>query len=157
MSTFTDYPAVVPHLVVKGASKAIAYYQAAFGAQERYRLGTTGTDQIGHAELLIQGQVIMLADEFPGMSTSPQTLKGTTVTFVLMVKDADAAFARAIRAGGTPLMPPTDQFYGYRMGSLLDPFGHKWMIQHPLQAVSVEEMQRRWDDMVRQFSAPKQN
>ena len=90
----------------------------------------------------------------PTYPVTPAEIKAQTEK---TIKDADAAFDRAIQAGGTPLMPPTDQFYGYRMGSLLDPFGHKWMIQHPLQAVSVEEMQRRWDDMVRQFSAPKQN
>ncbi len=157
MSTFTDYPALVPHLVVQGAAKAIEFYKAAFGAQERYRLSTAGTDNVGHAELIIQGQVIMLADEFPGMSTSPQTLKGTTCTFVLMVPDADAAFARAVAAGGTPIMPPADQFYGYRMGSLVDPFGHKWMLQHRLRDVSVAEMQQSWDDMVRQFCPPQKN
>ncbi len=153
MSPYTqkDYPVIVPHLVIKGAARAIEFYQAAFGAVERYRLGTSGTDQIGHAELTIQGQVIMLADEFPGMSTSPETLHGTTFTLVLMVPNADEAFARAIKAGGTALMAPADQFYGYRMGSLIDPFGHKWMLQHPLRDVSVVEMQKSWDAMTAQF------
>lgn len=150
MTTFTDYPAVVPYLVVNGAAKAIEFYKAAFGATERYRLSTAGTDTVGHAELTILGQVVMVADEFPGMSTSPQTLNGTTTSLVLMVSNADEAFARAIAAGATVLMPLTDQFYGYRVGTLLDPFGHKWMLQHRIQVVSVEEMQTRWDEMLRQ-------
>jgi PhnB protein len=155
MSTFTDYPLVIPYLVVTGAAKAIEFYRAAFGATERYRLNTAGTDTIGHAELNILGQVIMLADEFPGMSTSPHTLNGTTTSLVLMVPNADEAFTRAIAAGAKALMPLTDQFYGYRVGTLLDPFGHKWMLQHRIHVVSVEEMQKRWDEMVRQFPPPK--
>jgi len=155
MNTFTDYPALSPYLAVKGAAQAIEYYKAAFGAQERFRLCTAGSDVIGHAELNIQGQVIMLADEFPGMNTSPQTLNGTTTTFVLMVPNADETFARAIAAGGKAMMPPSDQFYGYRMGSLIDPFGHRWMIQHRIRDVSVEEMQQSWDAMVGQCPPPK--
>ncbi len=155
MSNFKDYPNLIPYLVVKGAAQAIEFYKAAFGAEERYRLTTGGTPQVGHAELTILGQVIMLADEFPGMSTSPDTLHGTTTTFVLMVKNADQAFAQAVQAGAKALMPPTDQFYGYRMGSVLDPFGHKWMVQHPLQQVSPDEMQKRWDAMVGQCNQGK--
>ena len=157
MTTFTDYPSIVPYLVVKGAAKAIEFYKTAFGAQERFRLSMTGSDMIGHAELSIQGQVIMLGDEFPGMTTSPQTLNGTTTTFALMVSDADETFARAIAAGGKALMPPADQFYGYRMGSLLDPFGHRWMIQHRLRDVSVEEMQKSWNEMGGQCPPPKKH
>jgi PhnB protein len=154
MSTSAEYPSLVPYLVVKGAAKAIEFYKAAFGATERFRLGTTGTEQVGHAELSILGQVIMLADEFPGMSTSPQTLNGTATTFVLMVPNADDAFARAVSAGAVAAMPPGDQFYGYRMGLVIDPFGHKWMLQHKIATVPVAEMQRRWDAMVQRCASP---
>ncbi len=110
MSSFTenDYPSLIPYLVVQGAAKAIEFYKTAFGAQERYRLCTAGSDLIGHAELSIQDQVIMLADEMPGRNTSPTTLKGTTTTFCLMVSDADEAFARAVEAGAIATMPPCD-------------------------------------------------
>ncbi len=155
MSTFHDYPAVIPYLVVKGAAQAIEFYKRAFGAAERYRLSTPGSNQVGHAELTIHGQVIMLADEFPGMTTSPHTLNGTTTTFVLMVGNADEAIARAVAAGATPTMPVTDMFYGYRTGSVTDPFGHRWMIQHKLEDVSVTEMQKRWDEMVAQCGSAK--
>lgn len=157
MSTFTDkdYPALVPYLVVKGAANAIEFYKAAFGAQERYRLCATGSDIVGHAELTIQGQVIMLAEEMPGRNTSPTTLKGTTTTFCLMVANADEAFARAVAAGGTATMPPCDMFYGYRMAMVSDPFGHQWMIQHHLRNVSVEEMLKSWNEMAGQCSEPK--
>ncbi len=138
MSTPFDYPTLIPYFIVKGAAQAIEFYKIAFGAEERYRLSAEGS--IGHAELTIRGQVFMLSDEMPGMSTSP-------ATFVLMVGDTDEAFARAVAAGGTALMPPMDMFYGFRMGVLNDPFGHKWMLQHKVRDVSPEEMQKRWEAM----------
>ena len=158
MSTFTenDYPSLVPYLVVQGAAKAIEFYKTAFGAQERYRLCTTGSDVIGHAELSIQDQVIMLADEMPGRNTSPTTLKGTTTTFCLMVADADVAFARAVEAGAIAIMPPCDMFYGYRMAMVSDPFGHQWMMQHHQRSISVEEMQKSWNEMVGQCPESQQ-
>jgi len=155
MSKSTDYPAVVPYLTVQGASKAIDFYKAAFGAEERYRLSTAGTGQVGHAEISIGGQAVMLADEFPGRSTSPITLGGSATTFVLMVPNADAAFDRAVAAGATPIMPVGDQFYGYRMGLITDPFGHRWMIQHEIEKVAHDEMQKRWDSMLGSCPQPE--
>src|SRR4051794_26351489 len=78
MTTFTDYPTLTPYIVVQGAAKAIEFYKAAFGAEERYRLSASGSDAIGHAELTVHGHLIMLADEMKGMNTSPTTLNGTT-------------------------------------------------------------------------------
>jgi len=52
-------------------------------------------------------------------------------------------------------MPPDDQFYGYRMGLIIDPFGHKWMLQHKIATVPPDEMQKRWDAMVGQCNPQK--
>ena len=91
------YPVLSPHLSVKGATGALEFYKKAFGAKERMRIpGPDGT--LGHAEIDLNGAVVMLADEFPGCGTgSPATLNGTSVTMMLYVKDVDAAFARAAR------------------------------------------------------------
>ena len=145
MSTET-YPAVSPYLTVSDAAKAIAFYEAAFGAAERYRL-SDASGKVGHAELMIHGSVVMLSDENPKWNKSPETLGGTPVKFVLMVDNADAAVERATAAGATVVMPPMDMFYGFRCGSLKDPFGHEWMVQHRIESVSPEEMQKRWDAM----------
>ena len=147
MSTPTEYQSVVPYLTVLGAAKAIEFYKTAFGAEERYRL-TSANDVVGHAELSILGQVVMLADEYPGMSTSPETLGGVASKLILMVSDTDAAFERAVAAGATAIVPPHDAFYGYRMCVIKDPFSHQWMIQHKIEQVAPEEMQKRWDAMV---------
>lgn len=154
MNPPTKYPAVVPYLAVTDATKVIDFYKAAFGAKELYRLNSAD-GRVGHAELDIQGQVIMLADEFPGMSTAPQTLGGSATTFVLMVPNADAAYEKAVAAGAEGVRPPADAFYGYRMAVVKDPAGHQWMVQHEIEKVDHAEMQKRWDSMTGDCSSGK--
>lgn len=138
-----------PYLTVNGAGKAIEFYKAAFGATELFRLTDSASGAIGHAEIIINGSHLMLADENPGWGNkSPLTLSGTSVTLSLMVKDTDAAVTCASAAGATVEMPPTDMFYGFRSGAIRDPFGHRWMIQHEIEKVSPEEMQKRWEAMM---------
>ncbi len=148
MSTPTDYPPLSPYLIVHDALAAVRFYQEAFDAEERYRLVDPHSGQISHAELLVQGQLLMLAQEHPSWAKSPRTLGGTAVKLSLMVEDPDAAFARAVASGAEGRMPPQDQFYGFRTASVLDPFGHEWMLQRQIEVVSPEEMQRRWEEML---------
>lgn len=143
----TSYTNVMPYLRVHDAKAAIAFYKAAFGAKERFRL--TMTNKIGHAEIDIAGCVIMLSDEFPEMGViGPKSLKGTSVTMSLMVRNCDAAMKKAIAAGAKIKRPPTDEFYGDRSASLEDPFGHEWMLQQRIEEVPPKEMQRRLDAMM---------
>jgi len=149
MITPVDYPPFSPYLTVKDAKKAIAFYQAAFGATELYRLTDAGAGTIGHAEIMINGSHFMLADENPAWGNkSPLTLGGTAVKLCLMVQNTDGAVARANAAGATVEMPPSDMFYGFRCAAVRDPFGHQWMLQHEIEKVSPQEMQQRWDAMV---------
>jgi len=144
----TDYPAFSPYLSVRDAAQAIAFYKAAFGAVERFLLHDKKTGKIAHAEISIQGCLVMLAEENPKWGNkAPSSLGGTPVTFCLMVDNPDAALERAIAAGASVLMPLADQFYGFRSCSVSDPFGHQWMLQHQIEKVSPEEMQKRWDAM----------
>lgn len=146
-----DYPILAPYLVVLDAAKAIEFYKAAFGAKERYRLNDTASGRIGHAELLIYGGLIMLSDEAPAWNNkSPSTLGGTPVKLCLMVDDVDGTVEKAKNAGATVTMPPMDAFYGFRSGSITDPYGHEWMIQREIEKVAPEEMQRRWDAMIKE-------
>jgi PhnB protein len=86
----------------------------------------------------------MLSDDFPefcgGQSRTPEALGATPVTLHIQVPDADAAFARAVEAGATVIMPPADMFWGDRYGRLKDPMGHEWSISTPQRQVSAEEM-----------------
>ena len=115
---------VTPSITIKDASKAIDFYQRAFGAEQVLRLdGPNGT--VAHAEIRIGDSIIMLGEEWPGHHvTSPTSLKGTTACIALYVPDVDAAHARAVEAGATEKMPPTELFWGDRFSSVTDPFGH---------------------------------
>lgn len=149
MSTLT-YPRLTPTIAVHNAPAAIEFYQSVFGASERYRLVDSASGQIVHAELLFGDSLLMLCEEMPEWNKTPQTLGGTTARFSLIVENADQTIAQAIAEGATETMPATDQFYGFRSGNIRDPFGHEWMIQHPVEKVSPEEMQKRWDAMFAQ-------
>ena len=142
------YHSVTPHLVVRGAAKALAFYQKAFGAEEMLRMpGPEG--KIVHAEMKVGDSIVMLSDEFPAQgpqdegAKSPESLKGTTGGLMLYVKDVDQFFERAVKAGAKALMPVTDMFWGDRYGKLLDPFGHVWAIATHVEDVSPKEMEKR--------------
>lgn len=135
------------YLRMRDAAKAIAFYEQAFGAVEKYRLSEPG-GRVGHAELDFGGTTLMLSDEFPEFGIAgPQTLGGTTLSIHLHVDDADAVIARAVAAGATVVRPAADQFYGERSGTVRDPFGHEWNVGHEIEKVTPEEMQRRYDAM----------
>ena len=139
--------AITPYLITKGAEEAIAFYVAAFGAVENYRLVDPQSGKIGHADLAIGDASFMLADEHPDFGAlSPVTIGGTPVKLHLSVADADDTVARAERAGATVLRPVQDQMHGQRSGMIVDPFGHQWFIGTPSEDVSPEEMQARYDD-----------
>src|ERR1700733_14542410 len=107
-----EYPALAPAIAVRNAAQAIEFYKQAFGAVERYRLIEPGTGRIGHAELTINGALLMISDEYPEYNKTPQTLGGVSAKFLIMCDDVDAAFQRAIGAGAAVVIPLTTQFYG---------------------------------------------
>ncbi len=101
--------------------------------------------KIGHAELKIGDSIIFLADEFPGpgCAKAPQTVGACTSTLNLYVPDVDAAFKKAIAAGGKETMPVADMFWGDRYGTFTDPFGHTWGIATRKEDLSKEEIEKR--------------
>jgi PhnB protein len=138
-----NYPRVTPYLSIDGAAAAIEFYKKAFGATERMRMDAPG-GKIGHAEIEIEGGLIMLADEYPAMEfRSPKALGGSPVTIHIYVENVDAFCERASVAGATVLRPVADQFYGDRSCQLKDPFGHTWSIATHVEDVSPEEMEKR--------------
>ena len=128
--------AITPHLVVKGAKKAVEFYGKAFGAEEVYRMPAEDGERLMHAHLKVGDAEFFLCDDFPeycgGKSSDPRTLGGTCVTLHQYVPDADAAIARAAEAGATVKMPAQDMFWGDRYGQVVDPFGHLWSFAHKL-------------------------
>lgn len=135
---------LTPHLVVKEASKAIEFYQKAFGAREVGRLAGPDGKSIMHADLMIGDSHIFLVDEFPQMNCrGPQSIGGTPVTIHMYVEDVDAAFNKAVAAGAQVTMPVADMFWGDRYGVLADPFGHAWSIASHREDVTPEEIGQR--------------
>ena len=131
---------VTPYLVCAGASDAIAFYKKAFGATEVMRVPTPH-GKLLHASIKIGDSVIMLNDEFPEMgAVGPKARGGSSVTIHLFVDDADATFARAVKAGATVKMPLADMFWGDRYGLIEDPFGHSWSIATHLRDMTHEEI-----------------
>lgn len=129
-------------LTVDDAARAIDFYKQAFGAREISRLPMG--DKIGHAELQIGDTRFMLSDEFPDFDNlSPKSRGGTTVNLVIYTEDVDSAFKKAIAAGGSEKMPVENQFWGDRMGTLTDPFGHKWSIATHVEDVPPEQFEER--------------
>jgi PhnB protein len=101
-------------------------------------------DKIGHAELRVGDAQFMLADEFPEMNfRSPQALGGTPVNILIYVDNVDALAKRAETAGAKVLREPADQFYGDRMATLEDPYGHSWSFATHIEDISPEEMRKR--------------
>jgi PhnB protein len=134
---------LTPYLAVRGAAAAIDWYKKAFGAEERYRMpGPDG--KIGHAEIKIGDSIVMLGDEVPQMNCpSPQTLNGTPVSLFMYTVDVDASFNRAVAAGATVTMPPTDMFWGDRFAKIVDPFGHAWAMATHKEDLTAEQVKQR--------------
>jgi PhnB protein len=140
----TGFHTVTSHLTVRDADKAIDFYKRAFGAEERARFLRPDGKSIMHAEIKIGDSIIMLGEENPAMGCSgPQTLGGTTVYLYLYLEDVDKVFNRAASAGAKVLMPVADMFWGDRMGKVMDPFGHEWMLATHKEDPSQEEIQKR--------------
>ncbi len=136
---------LTPHLVVKGAARAIAFYEKALGAKELYRMPAPG-GTIGHAELQLGDSRFYLADESPNAPLqAPQ--KASAVGLHVYVPDCDALIDRAVAAGAKIVMPAMDMFWGDRYGQVRDPFGHVWSIATHKEDPSQEEMARRMAQM----------
>jgi PhnB protein len=121
---------IAPMLSVRNGAKAVEFYKAAFGAGELFRIDSG--DGAVVARLSVGEAEFWVADESPEhFNFSPESLGGGTVRMVTIVEDPDAAFDRAVAAGATVVWPVGNQ-YGWRLGRIVDPFGHHWEIGKPL-------------------------
>jgi PhnB protein len=119
---------IAPMLSVRNGVKALEFYKAAFGAEELFKIENGGSVV---ARLAVEGAEFWVADESPEhLNFSPETLGGGTVRMVMIVSDPDAAFARAVKAGAKVVVPVKND-YGWRLGRVVDPYGHHWEIGRP--------------------------
>jgi uncharacterized glyoxalase superfamily protein PhnB len=132
------------YLRARDAAAAIAFYQAAFGAEETFRLDEP-SGRIGHAELRFGPATILISEEFPELGIhAPDPADPPRFSIHLHVDDADAVIERALAAGAALVRAAADYSHGERAGAVRDPFGYEWLIGHALEEVSPEEMQRRY-------------
>jgi len=144
---------VTPSLTLRDCAKAIEFYKKAFGAQEVARFPAPDGKSIWHAELKIGDSIFYLNDEMPGMSQpAPTAERPVPVTLWLYVKDCDATFDQAMRAGAKEKGAPTDMFWGDRCAGVADPFGYLWSIATHQKDMTREEMERAGREFARQHA-----
>jgi len=128
------YHSITPYLIVEGAGRLIDFARQVFGAEETFRMdGPNGT--IGHAEMRIGDSMLMLGDAGP--ENPPQR-----ATLLVYAEDCDAAYRKALAAGGTSEREPADQFYGDRSAGV-EACGVVWWIHTHIEDVPPEEMAKR--------------
>jgi PhnB protein len=121
---------IAPMLSVRKGAKAVEFYKAAFAATELFRIDAE--DGAVVAQLSVGQADFWVADESPAhLNFSPETLGGGSVRMILVVDDPDAVFDKAVVAGATIIQPVSEE-YGWRLGRVVDPFGHHWEIGKPL-------------------------
>jgi len=117
-------------LSVRNGARAVEFYKSAFGALEVFRV--EAPDGAVVCRLSVEGADFWVADESPEHANySPETVGGGTVRMILTVADPDAVFARAVTAGAREIVAVKED-YGWRLGRVVDPFGHHWEIGRPL-------------------------
>ena len=120
---------IAPWLSVRNGARAVDFYKSAFGATEAFRMHE-GSSVV--ARLSVEGAEFWVGDESPEHGNfSPESLKGSSVRIILTVGDPDTVFARAVAAGATQVFPVTEE-HSWRLGRVVDPFGHHWEIGRPL-------------------------
>ena len=146
----SGYHTATPYLFVRDCAGAIEFYQNAFGATEKLRM-TLPNGKVGHAEIILRDSVIMLAEEAPANGfPSPLSINGSGAAVFLYVPDVDALFNCAVTNGATVILPVADQFYGDRVGTLKDPFGHVWSIATHKEDLTSTELSERMENFIQQ-------
>jgi PhnB protein len=121
--------AFVPQLAISHGTMDLEFYKKAFGAIETKHI-TNDDGSIHVSEMFIDGAMFHFHEEaYDGTTFSPGKYNGVTTTIGLMVADVDAVMARALAAGAIETSPAKSYDYGYRQGEVMDPLGHRWLIE----------------------------
>jgi PhnB protein len=150
------FKTVTPYIVTRNADSVIEFVKKTFGAEETERAVMPGGI---HSEVRIEDSMLMIGGGVPGVEWKRDAQLGA---FHVYVRDCDAAYERAMEAGGKSLQKPTDQPYGERSATVIDPAGNFWYIAtfketgyksegaptvqpylHPLRAVPLIDFLKR--------------
>ena len=121
-------PSFAPQLFIANGVKDISFYSNAFGATENFAF-KNDDESIHVAELSIDGAIFHVHEVSQPYFLTPEKCDGITALIGLFVEDVDAVMAASIQAGAVEISPARDYEYGHRQGEILDPFGHRWLIQ----------------------------
>ena len=147
------YGAVTVSLTVSDVKAAMNFYQKAFGFIKRGILNGPDRKPV-HAELTLRGATLMLGPEIPERNArNAKALGGSPATLYLTVEDVDKVFAKAVKAGATPMGPVMDMFWGDRSGTVIDPDGNPWMIGTHIADPTPEEMKKKMAEMMKPQAA----
>jgi PhnB protein len=141
---------VTANLVCEGAADAIAFYKRAFGAEELMRALDPSGKKVWHAELRIGDSILFINDPVLEMGQPPMAIK-----LWIYGEGVDAAYKRAVDAGGKSALAPTDMFWGDRMAQINDRWGNIWMLTQHVRDMTPEEMQKAQDDFVASLNPKK--
>lgn len=151
---------IVPHLVVRDAAEALAFYERAFGATVLFRSQSpSGAGE--HIHIRVWESLVQLSTEEPAQRSrrvegallaSPDTLGGSSCVFQIGVPDVDSVYKRAVDHGAIPALPPTDMFWGDRYGWVRDPFGHVWAFATVLEVLTPKQVEDRMRGFARQMA-----
>ena len=149
----TTQAELVPLLVVRGAARAIDFYERALGARVLARSEHGARRQLSHADLALGSARFSVTEEARGWnSDAPESLGGSAVVMQLFVSDA-AVTLRALQEAGASSVFPLQELLGERMARVRDPFGHLWLLRERVEELTVEEIQRQRDELYQRFAA----
>jgi len=148
-----NYGATSTMLTVTDMNAAIKFYQKAVGFTKRGVMkGPDGKPM--HAELKLRDTVLMLGPECPERGArSAKTLGGSPVTLYLLTENVDKMVAKAVKAGGNPMGPVGDMFWGDRCGIVIDPEGYTWMVATHKAEPTPQEMAKAQKEMAKAQAA----
>lgn len=134
---------LTPHLFVRDADGAVAFYRSAFGAAELLRTRLPD-GRVLFVELAVGAGRLLLSEETPSLNAlAPPTLGGSPVLLLLDVEDPDATARQAVAAGAKVEMPVREMFFGERYGVVVDPFGHRWALSTAREQLTPDDIARR--------------
>ena len=136
---------LTPYISVHDGPAALDWYRDALGADEIVRyVGDDG--RLGHGEFLVAGARVMISDAYPEIGVvAANSYEGSSCALHLEVADCDVLHDQAVEHGATSSMPPTDQPHGARSATIIDPFGHRWMLSQHIEHRTVDEIDAAYD------------
>ena len=147
-NTIPDDYRATPYLICQNAVSALDWYARAFNATEKMRLADN-SGKVMHAEIRIGNSPVMLADEFPDMGyRGPASTGGSPVLILVYLENVDETYDRAIQLGAKTLRRVSDQFDGDRRGTLIDPYGHIWILASRKEVITVAEIKHRFEKLM---------